>query len=516
MRTKIFVTGVFVFLAVALVSIWVRTEGFPLIKENGEVFYNYLAAKNWERFGLLKNAFLEDFATSPETEAHPYYYTHNPDFPKLISYLFLKSGVRDIRVHILFALPVFLLGIWYFYRMSRKFLGEREALWVLFFSSTSYMISLAWGLNFFRAWSWILFCGPIYHLKAREEARESGEARRHTLMFVVWFALGAFYDYSFFLFCLLVILGLKFFGLYKLSWKRLVLFLCGAGLPMIVLHQACVIAGVGLDIWWKDWVYTLGNRVRGIPSREALREFYEQAGLVLWGYPGPFQFSKVIKKILNGFILYFGIIMAFMSLLGLMIFPILFWQRLKGGKAMGEVGNSFRFLAALSGGVLGMALLAWQHFVVIYTPVGVFFPLYLFWAFPCCAVVICILLKTGHSVPGKIIFISLLLVNYGWAQIRSLKESPPRIMPGAKVLEKYRGHTFLTNSLVPAVNYFTHHWVTDGRGGEMAYVFERDKLKNPDKYRNPDFFLCENCSANALKVVEEGPFWRIYDLRTGF
>src|SRR3989338_3149035 len=76
----------------SLFYMWHASNGLPGMKDQTESFTTYIAAKNFNDYGITNLSFLEDYATSPDPKAHPYYYTHNPDFPIYASYLLIKMG----------------------------------------------------------------------------------------------------------------------------------------------------------------------------------------------------------------------------------------------------------------------------------------------------------------------------------------------------------------------------------------------------------------------------------------
>jgi hypothetical protein len=118
------------------------------------------------------------------------------------------------------------------------------------------------------------------------------------------------------------------------------------------------------------------------------------------------------------------------------------------------------------------------------------------------------------------------------AQVLNFRSNPPRMLPAATVLARYRGHTFASYWYYPAyLHYFTKAWTInvgpsswDGQI-DLRYLWERDKGTNPEKYLHPDFYLCVDrpnspCRvtetfAKAFPIVEQGPYWRIYDLGGG-
>lgn len=397
-RRCFLVYGMLMGIGAIAVGIWLATQGFPEIKDQSEVFFSYLASKNFMRFGLLETNFQEDVATSPSLDSHPVYYVNNPNaLTKLLSYSLLSLGVIDIRWHILIAVPIFLLGQWYFYQLSRRFLGEAGGLLVLFFSATGYLMSISWSLNFYRVWWWVLLCGALYHLEASNHAKSARPIGWHRILFLFWLALLASQEYRLLLFFSLIVAGFKGFGLLSWSWRRLALVCTAAVVPVVALHQYFVLRALGWENWAKSWVYTLGNRAIGFPPREAIEEFYNRLGLVLWGYSGSsFSYRSLLDFAWQKLNDTLGVTGGTIVVLGCFATVLAACQRRLAGKTAPTQGweRSLRFLGSLALGVIGMAAIAPTDFGLMY--VNLFFPLIVFFAYPCLAFAILFLSQVSQ------------------------------------------------------------------------------------------------------------------------
>lgn len=498
-----------------LVLVWFKTEGFPGITDQGEPFYQYLVAKNFLQYGLLENSFLEDHATSPDPQAHPYYYTHNPNFTKFLIYFFLKLGLTDMRWYIFLAIPLFLLGQWYFYKMSSEALGKATGLLTLLFASTGYILSLSWGFNIIRVWTWILICGAIYHLLKMERLQNQLQQRGHTILFYFWLALLSYYQYDILFYFTLVVFVMKYLQLISWSWKRF--FLTWLAIPgsLFVFHQLCIIHELGVALWFQDWVYTIGNRTFGVPSKAVLQAFYDRFGLVLWGYHNTFGLKYISRLLWESLCQHIGIFPTFLTLLGFVGVPLLALQK----KWCPPPGC--KFLAAMALGTILFFVASPYHFHVLYSPSTARFPFLIFFVYPFFAFVILFLKNLWTQTRGKMahqwgvaLALFLILVPYAQAQYKNFLKTPPRKIPAAEVLPKYRGHTFFSNYYPPYIHYFTQNWAYFQQGSD-TFIFERDKLQNPQKYLQPDYVLCVGpCPIEQLtKVIEKGFNWKIADLR---
>ncbi|MDX2099495.1 MAG: hypothetical protein SFW36_17080, partial [Leptolyngbyaceae cyanobacterium bins.59] len=373
--------------AIGLIALglWFGTNGFPGMTDQGEVFFTYLAAKNFIRFGVFESFFLENVATAPHAAAHPVFYTHNPNsITKSLSYLLLRLGVSDIRWHILISIPTFLVGQLYFYHLSRRFLGRTAGLWVAILSATGYLMSLSWSLNFYRVWSWPLFLAPLFHLTAAGDAKDKQSAKLHTVLFLVWFALLSVHYYSFMLFFALVVFALKWTGIVKWPWRKLALCWLLVPVPLFAVHQISIIRAYSFEIWYKDWIFTIGNRAVGIPSRSELQDFYDQAGIVLWGYDKANAISMAMLQFAWQRLSFaLGWLGAGLTLMGAPVaIGLAVWRSRKSRYPNDSQpwDEGIRFLGSLAFGVMAIALIGPTDFMLI--SITFFFPLVVFFAYP--------------------------------------------------------------------------------------------------------------------------------------
>ena len=122
---------------------WTASDGLPSVQDQTEPFYSYLAVENLDCFGFFDQFALQDYATSSDPAAHPYRYTHNPDFPMLYSFLLLQFGVDSLPAQNFTAIFVLLLGFAYMYLLLSLVLRTPLAgLVVVAIAATGYLGSL--------------------------------------------------------------------------------------------------------------------------------------------------------------------------------------------------------------------------------------------------------------------------------------------------------------------------------------------------------------------------------------
>src|SRR5260370_41375029 len=87
---------------------------------NAEEQTNYFqVARNFNAYGFLNSAFLQDLSTSSNPADHPYVYTHEPSGPEvLIALLTRFVGERYGLIRVLF-LSLFVSGYWCYLRFAQ-------------------------------------------------------------------------------------------------------------------------------------------------------------------------------------------------------------------------------------------------------------------------------------------------------------------------------------------------------------------------------------------------------------
>jgi hypothetical protein len=323
----------------------------------------------------------------------------------------------------------------------------------------------------------------------------------------------------------------RVFGILKFSWPEVLRFVIFSMLPAFLIHSWLVVWALGWQVYLKDLAYSLANRAFGWPGRESLQQFYDKHGIVLWGYPGFNLFDRSTFMLLKDGIRRIettfgrGIIFLALGWAGVSI-----WRWAKFGRDR-ELKLEKTILVFFLATFLIFIMIP-AHFYYLYL---VSMPLLIFFMDTVRGVTLAILIKKScrYAKIWQHIFFLVVLIGYsGWTmytQYKGVTHFVQNPFPASDVLHKYRGHSFITNYQPAYVHYFTKEWayIVGWYGKpivepfESPYIFERDKLDNPQKYRHPDFFLWIDTYnipfpfylLNRYPIVELGEDFAIVDLR---
>jgi len=108
---------------------WVRSGGFPYIKDGNESALSFVHALNLYHFNPFSTGFLTTYDTEFGKAAvnSTLIYAHNPNFPRYVHYLLLLSGIRSFTTQVLLiTVPLTVLNVlsagWFF----RALLDDRR------------------------------------------------------------------------------------------------------------------------------------------------------------------------------------------------------------------------------------------------------------------------------------------------------------------------------------------------------------------------------------------------------
>jgi hypothetical protein len=536
-----------------LVYYWIASDGLPSVQDQTEPYFSFLGAENHQRFGILKGSFIQDYSTSRDPAAHPYYYTHNPDFPIIYSYLLLQLGLDSLPAQNFTAIFVLLLGFFYMYKLFVLVLRSPLAgLVVLLIAVTDYLGSLAYGANLYRSWTWPVIFGAVYHVLAWDRAEPGSPwRRRHLLLGLLWLFLGVYYDYGVALLLIGILLLLPASKLFQGGWRRAGGFLLGGAVPSFALHSALVIAAVGTSAWATDLIFTATNRAIGRPTREFLEQFYSDNSMVLWGLPEvdaataqqfitvtfvdriqtTFGLTTVIIGGLAGVVLalYLGrkvvrrlLLNIIRVRMGSALARLTWWcAQTRWGRPVAEVASDvapglapgLKLIAVIMlASALTWILLPGQ---TLYLYIQPFVPFFVVFFSVLRAIVLWTLLRVGIAATDRRHhFLAVmafgagigLVLEIGLLQGRNLAAQPPEPLGSAQVLDKFRDRSTITNYQFAYTRYFTKEWSTVvGWNGEVIeppwsnhYLFERDKADNRNKYQDPEYLVLQAGHNQAL------------------
>lgn len=545
------------------ITLWVQTGGLPGMMDQAETYLTYLGGKNFVRCGIVKERFIEEYAMSHSADAHPYYFTHNADFPVIVSYVLQKTGITSLPAQNFITIFILGIGLLYLFLTVKEYTGNAAAgLFVLGVSVFTYAGVLVYGLNIFRGWSWIILFGNLYHLK---KFTDEGK-QKDFILGILFFALTAYYDYILTIFAATIILLFKLLGFYgQLSFKRLIIYGLLGTVPAFLLHKTFLIWALGWDTFAQDIYFTFAKRISGNPDIMArMKEFYPSRGIVLWEAPQVEVTAVYLKSLLTLAIDRLGIIFGHLYLRIAAIFFLLCGLRLMlPGKLnlppclnIERKQAAFFFIFGLATVIICLVFPLYVNAIFV-GPLAPFFVFALtvgggiFFSF-----LFANLLSGIKNKPPARAVLSAIMLGFSAFYLLRLdyihltKITPVQPMPGSCVLSKYKGHSFVTNYQSSYINYFTDQWakmvwwnigalnIEDVRQREAInaylsnefirrneYVFEKDRLTNNALYAKPDFLFITNMWAypyfanpeqtfKQYPLVEEGNNFWIFDLRT--
>ena len=139
-----------------LVVSWVISAGFPYYLDSNETYLSYLHARNLEIWDPWKYSWLTAAATDPERPTTEHVYSHNPNAPRYVHYLLLRLGVRDLSLHVL---AIGLLATGLTTLLLWRLFGHPATVAVPLAVALDYAGFLAWTVNTYRVWTFVLFFG---------------------------------------------------------------------------------------------------------------------------------------------------------------------------------------------------------------------------------------------------------------------------------------------------------------------------------------------------------------------
>jgi hypothetical protein len=245
-----------------------------------EQVLEYTAAKNFARSGFLKTYFLADYSSSPSAVDHPYIYTHMPSGPAVFLGFLFKLGARLLTARLVFA-AISLLGCILFYLLVLEVTGAAStAALAIVLYSFNFSGFIEWSDHFTHSFYGPDFFGPLlfYFRFLRRQSKAE------LIGFVSFLALGLVTNYIAALPTVVSVVALHCFFNRESRYSQKLLALTFATIASVgAFHflQNCLALGFKVAI--RDVLYTLGNRIAGIPSKSSLTGLYIKNKIVLWG-----------------------------------------------------------------------------------------------------------------------------------------------------------------------------------------------------------------------------------------
>ena len=484
-----------------------RAEGAP-----EEQVLNYVPGQNFILHGFLSRGFLPDYSLDPEQEAPPIYYTHFPPLPNIIIGVLIAMGadsLPDVRLIMNF---IFVLGLIFVVLFFRQHLSPWHGIGALVFlgvnnrsvlSYSDHVVYAYWfGLTFLAFWSLM---------------------RRGKTDRFFWLGLSAIFlisliNYVQLVITLVTLLGLWLIRMPNLTIKR-TLAAWAAGVAGVALHVLQNILVLGWDVGICDILYTIGNRITGVPSREALLQFSLENDLILWGVSGLAPFSSRFSWMRVEFG-YFAIPLL-ISLVGLGL--IAYFRRSQ------TATSSLKLVV-----IFTIASTAWH---LVFQAHGQAYPLPLAMHLPiamACGFFIgeIVLILSPHfrylwslrfrNWKNPTVLTSVLLTGVGLVTLwqgatlglASLggRNSPysPAAVEELEILREFPGEGFWTNITPHLVGYYTKHWVighlplTGVQELDASKAFVNTiSLRSPtwEEARKPHYFFFSK--HNVVLIIED-------------
>lgn len=276
--------GILLFLFVLFAASLGRFPYYGPVSVVEEAAYTYTSANNFLKYGFLASGLLQDFSTSSNPADHPYIYNHMPPGPDILTAFLLEATGGSYRVTRLFYALVFLAGIAVYLRFVALILarlGLRGAGYAVLFLGP-FMLFQNMERQPYSPFPLLAF-SPLLALAAHYRTDRGA---------YLWLAGGVTFLSSLYLeYNLLAGLVWCWVFLYltqvvRLDGRHLLGFLaivaCGIG-----LHLLQNLLYLGPNLFYRELMMTLGNRMVGSPSQEAMKEFYQSIGLVHHGSHAP-------------------------------------------------------------------------------------------------------------------------------------------------------------------------------------------------------------------------------------
>ena len=149
---------VFTFPLVFVVASWLAGAGLPYYIDNNETYLTYVHARNLEIWDPSEYGWLTAAATDPTLPQTEKVYAHNPNGPRYLHYLLLRAGIRDLPNQTLLlsliATGLSVLLLWHLF-------NHHVLLVVPLAVVLDYSGFLAWTVNTYRVWTFVLYFGAI-------------------------------------------------------------------------------------------------------------------------------------------------------------------------------------------------------------------------------------------------------------------------------------------------------------------------------------------------------------------
>lgn len=453
------------------VSLWAEHYSEPNDFAHEEVIIDFQAGQNFAEKGFINLGFLTDHSLDDAPDAPPVHYTHQPSLPIVFIGALIKIGINTLPGVRLVMIFIFLAGLVammaFFWKNFTPWHGIAAA--VLIALNGRMVLPLADHTT--HSW-WLLL--SFLTLWAVSHPKEKS--------FYLWIAALGIFLVSWTNYIQLIVLMVTLGGLWlvrvpNFTLRRVIFLFLVAG-SGIALHLIQNFVVLGPEVAWQDITTSLGNRIFGDPTREALRAFSQENNLILWGVASATEGANPFAFLWREYS-YFGIPLL-LSILGL--FVLGFLSRFSSSRLSLRLIAVF-LVASISFHVfLPAAGQAYYFPFVIAIPVATVIGLFIGDAIASLSqysrrdyipVPLMDFLRR-HS--ANIALLAVAGVAFWQTAALGLSNYEPADNPPAvaelQILKDFEGEGFWTNITPHQVSYYTHSWVV----GQMPL----DGLKNTD------------------------------------
>ena len=277
-----------------------------------EKLYSLQAIRNWH-ISNDNHFFIPSYNTKAFSE--PFYYTHLFDLPSVIYYfIFIIFGQKLIYISI-FNLFITLIGVFVLFNTLEHLIGIKYAtisIAVILFNSNSFLLlnHLHWPITFLL----YSYCYKLINF-------ENNFTKKYILLLATSCLTSWFSAVSIFLMC-----SMFFFYNFRSatitynknsSVSNFILFVFSFILLIALkIYQNYLVLGLNTSL--NELLFTISNRIIGIPDFNSLVHFFNSNNIVLWGAPRSTSSSDLFESlyiILNKFLNKYSLLFFLTSIL---------------------------------------------------------------------------------------------------------------------------------------------------------------------------------------------------------
>ena len=243
----------FFYIAIYL-SFLLQTNFLPYVLDNNETFSNLIHAKNLYDFGLTESFGLTDESYGLFSEAHPYVYTHQGNFPRIYAFLLYSLGIRSAEWQIgISTFTIGLAGIWFCYHYFAKYVSSLFSVIFCLLLMTDYIMFAQWQVNTWRVWHLFFFFSSFLCCHGLNSSRR----KLFIFLSIVNFACLFYMEICFALFVFLSCIVYLFLQK-EISWKTWFLDCTALGMGSALGMGILVIQNIAY-LGWDDFLQDFSN-----------------------------------------------------------------------------------------------------------------------------------------------------------------------------------------------------------------------------------------------------------------